>query len=508
MKAYITRLMIVILFLLALTLPAVTAGAQAGDPLAPSQTPLPQYNQPAQNEPTDRPLVVIDSYHLNQDTIRPGDSFNLYVAIRNIGSQEARNLIFTFSGNDFLPKGTGGVKALATLNKKDHEGDSKEFSQEMIAGQSLWGQQSGTIGAQLTYDGPDGTPYSASFTITLEVLGWSGVSSTLTPTPTATSFFPRPQLVVSGYNIDTDPLQPGSIFTLDIIIRNLGNSDARNVTLVLGGGGTNIDPNGTPQPGGVSGSSGDTSIFAPIGSSNLLFLGDIPTGAEAKSSQKVIVNVSANPGAFTLKLSLVYNDVRGNRLVDDQVITLLVYQLPQVEVNFYRDPGMIFAMQPNQLPIQIVNLGRKSFVFGNMTVTTDNASLMNNTMLVGALEAGGYFPLDVMAIPNEAGLVELKISINYTDDFNQQRTIIQTLNLDVQEAPTDPGMIPGDPGFNPGGEFPGGEIPVAETVWDKIVRFFRGLFGLDSAPSQPANPEMPGEMPPTDSKPLPSGGKG
>lgn len=504
MKATITRLLIVLLFLLALSLPAAAAGAQAGDPPTPTETPVPEIIRPAQDI-TDRPLVVIDSYYINQDTIRPGDSFNLYLKVCNKGVEAAHNLIFTFSGTDFLPKETGGVKAISTLGADNCE----EISQPMVVNQTLWGQLRGTTSAGLAYESSKQVAYSASFTITLDVLGWSGVSSTQTPTPTATTFFPRPQLVVSGYTVDTDPLQPGSIFTLDVNIHNLGNSDARNVTLVLGGGGSNIDPSGTPQPGGVAGSSGDTTIFAPIGSSNLLFLGDIPSGGEAKSRQKVIVNVSANPGAFTFKLSLVYNDTRGLRLVDDQVITLLVYQLPQVEVNFYRDPGMIFAMQPNQLPIQVVNLGRKGFVFGNMTVTTDNASLMNNTMLVGALEAGGYFPLDVMAVPNQAGPVELKIAINYTDDFNQSRTIIQTLSMEVQEMPVDPGMTPGEPGMTPGGEFPIEPVPVEETAWDKVVRFFRGLFGLDSAlPSQPTSPEMPGEMPPGDSKPLPSGGKG
>lgn len=513
MKAYRTPLIIVLLFLAALIAPAVTALAQAGDPPAPQDTPQPPAGALAQSD-TDRPLIVLDGYYLDQDTIRPGQTFNLFLVIRNIGAQEASNLIFTFSGADFSPKGTGGVVAFSSLNKKDFSGDTKEFSQQLIANQNLWGQQYGTVIAQLSYEGPNGAPYSASFTITLDVLGWSGVVSTSTPTPTATTF-PRPQLVISGYAIDTDPLQPGSIFNLEMEIRNLGNSDARGVTLVLGGGGTNVDPGGTPQPGGVSGGSGDTSIFAPIGSSNLLFLGDIASGAVTRSSQQVIVNVSANPGAYTLKLSLVYTDMRGHQLVDDQVITLLIYQLPQVEVNFYRDPGMIYAMQPNQLPIQIVNLGRKSFVFGNMTVTADNASLMNNTMLVGALEAGGYFPLDVMAVPNQSGPLELKVALNYTDDFNQPRTIVQTLQIDVQDMPTDQGGMPGgDPGMYPGGEVPVEPVAADETLWDTVLRFIRGLFGLNSAPNQPSNPGVPGEMtpgentPPGKPVPLPSGGKG
>jgi hypothetical protein len=65
-------------------------------------------------------------------------------------------------------------------------------------------------------------------------------------------------------------------------------------------------------------------------------------------------------------------------------------------------------MAPNTIPMQVVNLGRKSIVLGNMTVTAENADLMNNTTLVGTLEPGGYFPLDLMLIPQVPGPLELK----------------------------------------------------------------------------------------------------
>jgi hypothetical protein len=505
MKAPFTRTLIAILFLIALVLPAAAAGAQSDDP--PTETPS--------SLPTDRPLVVIESYYLDQDTIQPGDSFTLYLKIHNEGGETAHNLIYTFSGADFLPQETGGVVALGTLG----EGQSYEIKQRLAAGQELWGRLRGTVSVQLSYTDLNGLAYSESFTITLDVLGWSGVSSTATPTPTTTAVA-RPQLVISSYRTDVDPLQPGTLFTLELDIHNLGSSDASSTTMIIGGGGSNIDGGSTPQPGGVSGASGDTSIFAPIGSSNLIFLGDLAAGASTASSQKLVVNVTANPGAYALKLSFVYTDQRGIRLVDDQVITLLIYQLPQVEVNFYRDPGVIFTMQPNQIPVQVVNLGRKSFVFGNMTITTENAELMNNTILVGTLDAGGYFPLDAMLIPQQPGPLDLKVAINYTDDFNQSRTILQTLTLNVEEGapPMDPGMNPGGPGIEPGAEgFPGGGeviggIETEETAWQKVLRFLRGLIGLDSAPAQPGGPGefLPGEMPSDENPPArpAPGGKG
>jgi hypothetical protein len=198
------------------------------------------------------------------------------------------------------------------------------------------------------------------------------------------------------------------------------------------------------------------------------------------------VNVNTNPGAYPLKLSFVYNDISGNRVVDDQVITLLVYGLPQVEVSFYQDPGMILAGEPVSLPIQITNLGRKSTILGNLKVTAGDSELTNNTSLIGTLEPGGYFTLDPMLTAIQAGPLDIEITINYTDDFNQPRTLIQTLQITVEEAPE---MEPIDTGMiTP-------EMMQPETFWQKVVRFLKGLLGLDSGIPEP---QLPPEMMPSE----------
>jgi hypothetical protein len=83
------------------------------------------------------------------------------------------------------------------------------------------------------------------------------------------------------------------------------------------------------------------------------------------------------------------------------------------------------------------------------------------------------------------------VTIGYTDDFNQARTIVKTLTLDVMEMPVEPTP---DPNM-PGGEYPmpGGE----ETFWQKAWRFILGLFGLDSGvpQQQPIQPPMEEPMP-------------
>jgi hypothetical protein len=334
------------------------------------------------------------------------------------------------------------------------------------------------------------SPYTATFNLSFTVgSSGSGVSGPAKPTATPTAI-PRPQLVISNYSTDVAILQPGTPFSLNVEVRNLGNTDARSVTMVLGGGST--APSGTQEAGGISGTGGDFSVFAPLKSSNIQFVGDVKTAEAVQLKQDLIVNVTANPGAYSAKISFVYTDDRGIHFVDDQVITLLVYSLPLVEVNFYQQTGAFFVGQPGPLPLQIVNLSRKSTVLGNLTVTVPEGNdIQNNTVLVGALEPGGYFPLDAMLIPGTPGPLELTVTVNYTDDFNQLRSITQTLTVNVEEAPIIEPPMDGIPGEGmPIEPMP----PVDETFWQKVGRLLKGLVGLDSAQPQPGMMEVPMDM--------------
>ena len=435
---------------------------------------------------SNRPIIALDSYNVGANgAVSPGQKFDLHMRVANHGQGFGRNIIFTFSSTDFLPVDTGGV---ITLNEMD-PGEAIDIVQPMIASSALFGQKVATTAVTVNYTDFNQQAYTENFTITINLSqpSYSGVSKpTATPTPVS-----RPQLVVSAYSSDVDPLQPSSVFTLNLDIRNLGTSDARSTTMVLGGGVTSGDASGTPSPG-ISGSGADTSIFAPLGSSNLVYLGDVLLGATVQTSQKLIVNTSANPGAYAFKISFVYDDAKGVRQINDQVITLLIYQLPQLEINYYRDPGVFMLGQPNMLPLQVTNLGRKQAVLGNMKVTSPNAEVSNNVILVGMLDPGGYYTLDASVTPLQPGPLELTVEVNYTDDFNQPRTVSQTLVIEVMDMPTP------EP-FPPGGYPPEGELipPVEETTWQKILRFIKGLLGLSSgAPTTTPDQIFPGASTP------------
>jgi hypothetical protein len=441
----------------------------------------------------ERPVIVVNTYSLSQDTISPGDSFTLFVTLYNAGQKYATNVVALFTPGELIPRETGGVVAVGEIAPGNH----REFGQPLVLDANTWSAVT-SIAMAVTYTDEQGVAYTETFSITLPIYYKYSASTTSTPTPTQSSTPSiKPQLVISSYSTDVIPLQPGSQFLLDITVENNGNSTAKNVTMIVGGGSStsNYD-GGTQQPGGISGASGEFTNFAPIGSSNVQMLGDFSPGKIFSASQALIVNVNTTPGAYPLKVSFVYIDENNHSFVDDQVITLLIYRLPQVEISFYQEVFPFSTGQPNFLPIQVVNLGRNSIVLGNMKVSGFDGQFSNNSILVGTLEPGGYFTLDATYIPFSAGSMELIVTIDYTNDFNQSQLITKTLTVDVIDVPV---IEPPSDGEQDGGVYI--NPPQSESFLHKIWRFILGLLGLDSGygtsstspnnPQETASPEKP-----------------
>jgi hypothetical protein len=455
-----------------------------------------------------RPVVTIATYTPNKTPAR-GESFNLSVIFHNSGQRPSYNMLIEFVSGDLIPRGNGGTQSIYQLVMNE----SKGINQGFTVSPDLWGASVASVAVNLEYSDDEGNTYTDSFTLAIDLKGTAYVSPSATPTPTAVV---QPQLVITSYETDVSILQPGTTFELDLDVTNLGNGPAKAVSMVLGGGSVEMNPEGTPQPG-ISGGEGEFANFAPLNASNIVYLGDLAPGDSLSASQKIIVNVSTSPGAYSLKYSFIYTTETGEKVVDNQVITLLIYQMPVLEVGFYQDPGAIFMQQPNNLPLQVMNLGKQSVVLGNMEVTADGAILENNVALVGPVEAGFYFTLDSTLIPERTGPLDLQIKINYTDDFNQPQvyeTVIPIEVVEVVMAPEDMGMTEGDIGgmqdgsslLDGSGQMLNSGVMGPETFWQKIVRAIKGLFGLDSGQnatdqmgipieSMPAVEEVPVEAP-------------
>jgi hypothetical protein len=491
------------------TLPAATDTPTVQVPTdTPTDQPPTETPSPTSHPDYLRPIVVVTYYSASGGSVKPGSDFNLTIQLKNSGQGNAHNVVATFTGVDLIPRQTGGVIAVGMMQPENHA----DLFQPLSAIKDLEGKTLVSIEMQLTYMDEYGSAFSEKFTLTFSVehpvVQPGRPAATPTPTPTATSVPDlRPQLVITGYTTDIPILQPGSKFNITLLVKNMGNAAAKRITMIVGGGSSNVpSPGETPGPYGTFAASGEFTNFAPLGASNIQTIGDLGPGRQISPEQSMVVNVTTNPGAYSMKVAFVYVDEDGRYFADEQVITLLVYSLPIVDINFYMETGPMFAGQPNLLPLQVINLGKKSAVLGNMRVTAEQSEVMNNTVLVGALETGGYFPLDAMIIPFQPGSLDIVVTVDYTDDFGQSQKITKVITVEVMEGQIFEPHPPEGPGYEPEPVFQGNE-----TFWQKALRFVKGLFGLSSGLQNPHDPgNFPGEAPPMEPgvKPIPGPGKG
>lgn len=459
----------------ALTVTAAPTTAETATP-KPTHTPAPTAFV--------RPQLVVNSYGASSAAITPNSNLDFEMTIGNAGAIQARNVVATFVSGDFVARSTGGVRALGNLDP----GGANRFWQPLFANSGLTSGGIATLEVKVDYTDVNGTAYSETFNLTFPVIryGTGGAAPTATPTetPTATPTAGprlRPQLIVTSYETSQEQLQPGLNFTLSLTVQNQGNADAKRVTMIVGGGtATSGSANGTPVAGGgVSGAGGEFSKFAPVGTSNVQTLGNLGQGSTLEATMAFIVNAATDPGAYPVKVSFVYEDDQNGDFVDDQVITLLVVKRPSVNMNFYAPPPPFFANEPGSLPLQVVNTGNKSAVFGNFTVTSQEATVENSSVFVGNLEPGGFYPLDAVIFPAVEGTQTLELAIHYTDDFGQAQIITQSLDIEVM-----PPQVFEEPTDAPTDESPPAE-PEPETSWQKVWRFVLGLVGLSSGVPQP-----------------------
>lgn len=482
------------------------AVALQDDPTAtPTSTAIPTATQtsapPTASPESGRPIVIVDSYGVSGSPPSPGQAFTLSFRLANTGQGKAKSVVANFGAGDFVPGGNGGVVSAGTLAP----GSSTGFTQSMYAASTLSTGTIGLVGLTVSYSDEAGNAYSESFNLGIAIgaptrSSGSGVRAG-TPTPTATPV-PRPLLIVVGQGTDPQQLRAGGEFELTLHVKNFGGGRAERISMVLGGG---SGPTGGGQgSGNQNGSSGgDFTSFAPLGSSNIQFLGDLEAGRTLNPTQRLIVSGTASAGVYTMQLTFSYSDEKGKDFSDQQVISLLVQSAPLLEVGFYRPMEALFAGQPASLPIQVVNLNRSNVQLGRMRVSYGGNSLENGEAMIGYLDPGGYFTLDPMLFPDVPGQISVMVNIGYVDDFNQIQTYSQELLLNVESMPDFPGDFP--PPEN-GGMIDGGPVASEGGFWQKLWRAIQGLLGLDSGPgSGPGVAEGEGDFGPIEIFPAPQG---
>ncbi|GAB4529076.1 MAG: hypothetical protein Fur0018_15440 [Anaerolineales bacterium] len=395
-------------------------------PKAPTATPKPPlllFNQPE---------LVIEQVTTEPQALRSGQPFQLHLRVRNRGDYTAANIRIELSDTSLAVPVEGST--LRVIDRLDY-GTAVTVTLNLALNQNA-------------PNGYQGLPVSIAYT---DLIGREYTSQQSVGLQIGTTLNAQPRLLLDSYKNTPVDIAPGARFTLALNLRNVGGATAGQVVATLGGrDGAALTP------------------FALLGSGNVRYLGDISPNAFSVLTLELVVAGDARAGAYTLPLLLEYTPPDGQPYSETQALTLVVKQPPQMQLSLTKALPVGLVDEPFNLVAEIINIGRTSVNVSNIEVRGQNFDVLSGgDTFWGPVDAGTTASVDASLVPQQSGTQTLEIVVHYLDDFNQPQEAIFPLEMQVEAPQPTP--------------FPGETVPTEEaapSAWDKILRFFKALFGL------------------------------
>ena len=377
-----------------------------------------------------RPQLVIEGAQTEPAVLGPGDAFSLTLRLANRGSRTATQVIVGAASADVaVPAGGSNVVAIDQIGMDQ----AVTVTLPLVLGEVT---QAGRLSMEIALDCADydGGSYTTRQSVGLEV---------------NTALADRPQLIIAGYRTVPAPLAPGDTFTLTLEVSNAGGGEAQRLILTLGGEeGSGLAP------------------FAPLQSSNVKFVPSLAAGATVEVEQQLVVDGGADPKAYSLPVALAFDDARGTRRTDSQLISLLVRRRPHLQIGFYRPLEVAAVGTSFVLPVEVTNIGRTLVNVSTLEITSTQLEMQDGSIYLGPLDGGTSGSLEATAVAHEGGTAEVLVTVHYLDDFEQPQVVTKTLTVEVEKP------VEAAPAAAEGAQ--------AEGFWDKVLRALRGLLGLGS----------------------------
>ncbi len=380
-----------------------------------------------------QPQLMIRSATSDPAVLQQGQAFQLILEIENRGSYSTARGQLTLNSPDLaLPQTGSNVIILPPMTA----GQVVEIPVALTTDDQAPGGFN-NLEILLEYADYYGRNYTSTQTIALHVDDASSLGGLI---------------LLEAYHTTPELISPGDIFTLQLTLRNAGQGSVEQLLITLG------DPSGT----GIK-------PFALLGTGNVFFVDTLKAGESFSLERQVIVEGSADAGAYSLPVHIQYKGGNQPTTNQVQVLTLLVRNVPKIKASFYRPLDQVQVGKNIELPIEIMNIGRTSINISQVELVSEKVKIENGAAFIGSLDGGTSAFLDAIGTPEISGDLELHLTIHYLDDFNQPQVITETLSLNVESLPE---QVPGSNG-----------LPSESGKEDRtggLMYFIRGLFGLGS----------------------------
>lgn len=226
-----------------------------------------------------------------------------------------------------------------------------------------------------------------------------------------------PRIIIDNYNFGGNYARAGQTFTLMLSLLNTSQSKAiKNLKVSLN------------SEGG---------IFSPVGSSNSFYIADLPPQERMDKTLALKPKTGAENGTHSITATLDYQDEKGTKFTETEIISIPVAQLLQLTTSEVVIPDQVFAQSPTAISLDFYNTGRA--VIRNLMITAKgDFEIQNGDIFVGNLEAGKDDYYDVTIIPSKEGKFKGVIMLEYDDEIGEHYTIAKPFTLTAlmpQEMP-------------------------------------------------------------------------
>ena len=271
--------------------------------------------------PPAAPQVIIPSYTSDPALPRPGEPFVLTLIVLNAGEAAVRNLLLTWQAGDLLTPANPGAASqlLAYLGPQQ----AQPVALRLIASDHAAAGPR-TYPVRLEYDSSQGGRTSSlqNLDIALAAAGRGRA-----PTEIATTGRTEISIVVDHYTTEPTLVAAGQPFILNLVLRNLGLTDARQVTI---------------------GWQGDA--LAPLSSGQTQYLAALPAGQTATLTGRFYLQDRGKDGIERVPVQIEFEDAAGRAFQRQEQISLLIASSARQETDDVRAVQPTPTSQPAAMP--------------------------------------------------------------------------------------------------------------------------------------------------------------
>lgn len=347
--------------------------------------------------------LAIDSVNYSPSPATPGKYMDLWVHVKNNGSQTAKDVVFQLDLKGSFESGTDFPFMLES-------GDSLTRNLGNIRG-----SQSAIVKFRLLVE-KNALDGDYTFGLSYGDMGKATNRESLT----IKIINRKPDLEIVGVYPDT--IAPGQSQQIELTIRNVGTEDATNVLV-------GVSEDRTVTSTGVV----VEREIIPVGAS-MNFIYVIKAGKSAKIKINIVANPDAELKAHTVPVTIEYKDGNGTTNTEITYIGLRVIQDAEIDAIVNSATPLAMPGGTSELKIDLFNagIGPAKYIIAELSSTA--GEFESKKVFIGTMEADDFdsFRIDITLNNNlKPGMHTINLKLIYKNQFGENKEVNKELDFKV-----------------------------------------------------------------------------